>query len=167
MTTTDSGIPHMHAELLVSSDTNIQRCAQALQNGQLVAFPTETVFGLGAAVSQRGAIEGIFKAKGRPSEHPLIAHVAPGADLTGWVAELTLTMQKLMNAFWPGPLTLVVPKGERMPFEVTGGQNAKSHLGAGGSTFGQPLWQSQPHTCKPRAGRAWRPNSVYSGWRCA
>jgi len=92
----------MHAELLDPSDIHIQRCAQALKSGELVAFPTETVFGLGAAVSQLGAIEGIFKAKGRPSEHPLIAHVAPGADLTGWVAELTPTMQKLMNAFWPG-----------------------------------------------------------------
>ena len=114
----------MHAALLDPSDMHIQRCAQALKSGELVAFPTETVFGLGAAVSQLGAIEGIFKAKGRPSEHPLIAHVAPGADLTGWVAELTPTMQKLMDAFWPGPLTLVVPKGERMPFEVTGGQNS-------------------------------------------
>ncbi|MGV3468637.1 L-threonylcarbamoyladenylate synthase [Limnobacter sp.] len=124
MTTTDSSRPHLHAALLDPSDMHIQRCAQALQSGELVAFPTETVFGLGAAVSQLGAIEGIFKAKGRPSEHPLIAHVAPGADLTGWVAELTATMHKLMNAFWPGPLTLVVSKGERMPFEVTGGQTS-------------------------------------------
>lgn len=124
MTTTDSGMPHLHAELLNASEANIRRCSQALQKGQLVAFPTETVFGLGAAVTQLAAIEGIFKAKGRPSEHPLIAHVAPGAELTGWVAEVTPTMKKLISAFWPGPLTLVVPKGERMPFEVTGGQNS-------------------------------------------
>lgn len=124
MTTTDTGMPHVHAELLNASETNIQRCALALQQGRLVAFPTETVFGLGAAVTQFGAIEGIFKAKGRPSEHPLIAHVAPGADLHHWVAEVTPAMQKLMDAFWPGPLTLVVPKGERMPFQVTGGQDS-------------------------------------------
>jgi L-threonylcarbamoyladenylate synthase len=124
MTTTDSGPPQVHAELLVASDAHIQRCAQALQIGQLVAFPTETVFGLGAAVTQLAAIEGIFKAKGRPSEHPLIAHVAPGADLAGWVAEVTPTMQKLMDAFWPGPLTLVVPRGQRMPLQVTGGQDS-------------------------------------------
>ncbi|WP_394673630.1 L-threonylcarbamoyladenylate synthase [Limnobacter sp.] len=124
MTTTDSGVPHVHAELLVASDSHIQRCAQALKQGLLVAFPTETVFGLGAAVTQLVAIEGIFKAKGRPSEHPLIAHVAPGANLTGWVAEVTPTMQKLMDAFWPGPLTLVVPKGARMPLQVTGGQSS-------------------------------------------
>jgi L-threonylcarbamoyladenylate synthase len=124
MTTTNSGMPPMHAELLAPTAGNVQRCAQALKQGQLVAFPTETVFGLGAAVTQLGAVEGIFKAKGRPVEHPLIAHVAPGANLAGWVAEVSPTMQKLINAFWPGPLTLVVPKGERMPFEVTGGQNS-------------------------------------------
>lgn len=124
MTTTDSDMPLLRAELLNASEANIRRCAHALQNGQLVAFPTETVFGLGAAVTQLLAIQGIFKAKGRPSEHPLIAHVAPGAELTGWVAEVTPTMEKLISAFWPGPLTLVVPKGERMPFEVTGGQSS-------------------------------------------
>ena len=124
MTTTDSGMPHMHAELLDPTASNIERCAQALQNGQLVAFPTETVFGLGAAVTQAAAIEGIFKAKGRPSEHPLIAHVAPGAELQHWVADVSPTMQKLMDAFWPGPLTLVVPRGDRMPLQVTGGQDS-------------------------------------------
>lgn len=124
MTTTDSGMPHMHAELLDPTASNVKRCAQALQNGQLVAFPTETVFGLGAAVTQAAAIEGIFKAKGRPSEHPLIAHVAPGVELQHWVTEVTPTMQKLMDAFWPGPLTLVVPRGERMPLQVTGGQDS-------------------------------------------
>lgn len=114
----------MHADVLAPTEANIQRCASALQQGQLVAFPTETVFGLGAAVTQLDAVRGIFKAKGRPSEHPLIAHVAPGANLQGWVAEVTPTMQKLMNAFWPGPLTLVVPKGEHMPLEVSGGQHS-------------------------------------------
>lgn len=114
----------MHAELLDPTANNVKRCAQALQNGQLVAFPTETVFGLGAAVTQAAAIEGIFKAKGRPSEHPLIAHVAPGVELQHWVTEVTPTMQKLMDAFWPGPLTLVVPRGDRMPLQVTGGQDS-------------------------------------------
>lgn len=124
MTTTDSANPKVHAELLAATEVNIQRCATALQQGQLVAFPTETVFGLGAAVTDLHAVQNIFKAKGRPSEHPLIAHIAPTAELTGWVDVVTPTMQKLMDAFWPGPLTLVVPKGERMPLAVTGGQNS-------------------------------------------
>ena len=144
MTTTDSSPQHVHAELLCANEANIQHCATALRQGQLVAFPTETVFGLGAAVTQLAAIQGIFKAKGRPSEHPLIAHVAPGAALTGWVAEVTPTMQKLIDAFWPGPLTLVVPKGERMPLEVTGGQNSV------GSGWG---WFLKSKVCVYRLGR--------------
>jgi len=124
MTTTDQPAFSQQAELLEPSPGNIQRCADALLSGHLVAFPTETVFGLGAAVTELNAVQAIFTAKGRPSEHPLIAHVAPGANLTGWVAEVTPVMQKLMNAFWPGPLTLVVPKGGRMPLEVTGGQQS-------------------------------------------
>lgn len=124
MTTTDSTGPMLHAELLTATEANIQRCASALLQGRLVAFPTETVFGLGAAVTELLAVQEIFRAKGRPSEHPLIAHIAPNADLTGWVATVSPAMQQLMNAFWPGPLTLVVPKGPRMPMEVTGGQNS-------------------------------------------
>lgn len=128
MTSIDSAVSSQstprRAELLEPSAGNIQRCADALLNGHLVAFPTETVFGLGAAVTKLDAVQGIFTAKGRPSEHPLIAHVAPGANLAGWVAEVTPVMKKLMNAFWPGPLTLVVPKGERMPVQVTGGQQS-------------------------------------------
>lgn len=110
--------------LLAPTHGNIQECAQALLNGKLVAFPTETVFGLGAVITKPDAIAGIFKAKGRPADHPLIAHVAPHANLAGWVEQVTPAMQKLMDAFWPGPLTLVVPKGEKMPLQVTGGQNS-------------------------------------------
>lgn len=127
MTTIDQGHEYGHAsqvELLQATPNNIDRCAQALLAGQLVAFPTETVFGLGAAVTHVNAVQSIFKVKGRPTEHPLIAHVAPGADLTGWVAEITPVMQSLIDSFWPGPLTLVVPKGTRMPSEVTGGQQS-------------------------------------------
>ncbi|MCQ8896806.1 L-threonylcarbamoyladenylate synthase [Limnobacter humi] len=110
--------------LLKPTHGNIEECAQALRLGKLVAFPTETVFGLGAAVSSLDGIRNIFAAKGRPENHPLIAHVAPHARLDGWVAEVTPTMQRLMDAFWPGPLTLVVPKGPNMPLEVTGGQHS-------------------------------------------
>ena len=110
--------------LLQPTHGNIAECAQALRHGQLVAFPTETVFGLGALVTDVQAITGIFQAKGRPADHPLIAHVAPASSLEGWVRDVTPVMQKLMDAFWPGPLTLVVPKGPNMPLEVTGGQQS-------------------------------------------
>ena len=112
------------AQILPPTPENIAHCAHALNQGELVAFPTETVFGLGALVNNTDAVSRIFVAKGRPSDHPLIAHVAPNADLTGWVSKPSQSMQKLMDAFWPGPLTLVVPKGPKMPSEVTGGQNS-------------------------------------------
>lgn len=110
--------------LLIANHDNIRECAQALRVGRLVAFPTETVYGLGAAVTQPTAVAGIFEAKGRPADHPLIAHVAPHMSLDGWVKDVTPTMQFLINAFWPGPLTLVVPKGPKMPLSVTGGQDS-------------------------------------------
>lgn len=118
-----------HATLLGATPANIERCAKALVQGQLVAFPTETVFGLGAAVNQAEAVAGIFKAKGRPADHPLIAHASPGFDWAdGWIQFNHSTQQQqfeaLTRAFWPGPLTLVLPKGSRMPSQVTGGQDS-------------------------------------------
>lgn len=110
--------------LLQPLHRNIAECAQALLSGKLVAFPTETVFGLGAVVTDEKAIANIFQVKGRPEDHPLIAHLAPKLPLDGWVAEVTPMMQTLMDAFWPGPLTLVVPKGPNMPLAVTGGQSS-------------------------------------------
>lgn len=121
MMTTDQA---QSAQILAPTASNIELCAQALKAGQLVAFPTETVFGLGAVVTQLQAVQGIFAAKGRPNEHPLIAHVAPGIDLGPWVGQGGPHMQKLIDAFWPGPLTLVVPKGDHMPSSVTGGQTS-------------------------------------------
>lgn len=114
----------LRTALLKPTHSNIAEAAQALAMGKLVAFPTETVFGLGAAVTSESALAGVFKAKGRPADHPLIAHVAPDADLSGWVAELSPHARALMQAFWPGPLTLVLPKGERMSLTVTGGQQS-------------------------------------------
>ncbi|HEX4879799.1 MAG TPA: L-threonylcarbamoyladenylate synthase [Limnobacter sp.] len=127
--TTENHTPPRHAALLAPLPVNIALCAKALCSGELVAFPTETVFGLGAAVNQANAVADIFKAKGRPADHPLIAHAAPGFDwLDGWVQFSSPLQQRqfeaLTQAFWPGPLTLVLPKGSRMPLQVTGGQDS-------------------------------------------
>ncbi|MDX1668638.1 MAG: L-threonylcarbamoyladenylate synthase, partial [Limnobacter sp.] len=111
-------------KLLPDTQQGIEQAARALQEGQLLAFPTETVFGLGALVSQPQAVTGIFEAKGRPADHPLIAHVSRHFDLTGWADVSSPQAQRLIEAFWPGPLTLVVPKGEKMPTVVTGGQSS-------------------------------------------
>src|SRR3954452_9728857 len=94
----------------------IEEAAGILQAGGLVAFPTETVYGLGADAGSDAAVDGIFSAKGRPADHPLIVHVAAGPKgteaLSHFAQPLPVFAQKLVRAFWPGPLTLIV---ERRP----------------------------------------------------
>ncbi|MFM2244459.1 MAG: hypothetical protein RL071_533 [Pseudomonadota bacterium] len=102
--------------------------AAALRAGQLVAFPTETVYGLGARASDPLAVRQIFAAKGRPVDHPLIVHLADAAEVDAWVDRARLadggaTLDALAAAFWPGPLTLVVPRAVGVPDEVTGGMD--------------------------------------------
>lgn len=101
----------------------IHDAAQRLAKGQLVAFPTETVYGLGADAANPEALAAIFTAKGRPTDHPVIVHVAPGADLSAWAAQVPPEAQALIDAFWPGPLTLILPRAEQAPAAVSGGQN--------------------------------------------
>jgi L-threonylcarbamoyladenylate synthase len=99
----------------------IADAAARLRVGELVAFPTETVYGLGANALDAEAIAKIFKAKGRPSHNPVIVHVADAAAAREVVAEWPDTAKKLAAAFWPGPLTLVLPKSEKVPDLATAG----------------------------------------------
>ncbi|KAB8043841.1 L-threonylcarbamoyladenylate synthase [Janthinobacterium aquaticum] len=101
----------------------IARAADALAAGGLVAFPTETVYGLGADAENPAAVARIYEAKGRPSDHPVIVHVAPGADLSHWSDALPPAAQQLVDAFWPGPLTLIVKRAAHIPDAVSGGQD--------------------------------------------
>ena len=94
---------------------------QLLRAGGLVAFPTETVYGLGADASNSKAVRKIFNAKGRPSTNPLIVHVSDARVARRYVTEWTDAAQRLADAFWPGPLTLVLPKAEAITPEVTAG----------------------------------------------
>lgn len=88
-----------------------------------MAFPTETVYGLGANALDPHAVARIFAAKGRPTDHPLICHIASADDLAPLVAEVTPLAQALADAFWPGPLTLVLPRSAAVPDAVTGGRD--------------------------------------------
>ena len=101
----------------------IARAARLLEQGKLVAFPTETVYGLGADASNPDAVAAIFAAKGRPSNHPVIVHVARDADLSRWTTQLPTEASQLIDAFWPGPLTLILPRASQVPAAVTGGQD--------------------------------------------
>ena len=96
---------------------------QALRDGELVAFPTETVYGLGAHAAYPAALRRVFELKGRPTTHPLIVHIDNPRYLTRWAREVPEAAQKLSERFWPGPLTLVLPRAENVHRLVTGGQD--------------------------------------------
>jgi L-threonylcarbamoyladenylate synthase len=101
----------------------IRDAARRLERGELVAFPTETVYGLGADAENACAVSYIYEAKGRPSNHPVIVHVAPEADLAYWVASIPDDARKLIDAFWPGPLTLILKRAANISSAVSGGQD--------------------------------------------
>lgn len=94
-----------------------------LRSGGLVAFPTETVYGLGADASNDAAVARVFSVKGRPTDHPLIVHLADAEQLDDWAAEVTPTARLLADAFWPGPLTLLVERLASVSLAVTGGRS--------------------------------------------
>ncbi|MEI6737078.1 MAG: Sua5/YciO/YrdC/YwlC family protein, partial [Pseudomonadota bacterium] len=89
---------------------SLRDAAAALARGELVAMPTETVYGLAADATNDQAVKKIFAAKGRPSDHPLIVHVARDDDLSRWVRALPADAKKLIDKFWPGPLTQILKK---------------------------------------------------------
>ena len=102
---------------------NIAAAATRLRAGEIVAFPTETVYGLGADISNPSAVRRIFEIKERPLNHPLIVHFADIALLPYWSQEIPDAAWKLAERFWPGPLTLILPRSRHVPRDVTGGQD--------------------------------------------
>jgi L-threonylcarbamoyladenylate synthase len=113
----------MSASILRPTAAAIQTAAAYLRAGELVAFPTETVYGLGADASNPQAVRRIFAAKGRPADHPVIVHLASAGGATGWAAAMPDEARALADAFWPGPLTLILPRAPHVDDIVTGGQD--------------------------------------------
>lgn len=101
----------------------IAAAAARLAAGELLALPTETVYGLGARADDDAAVAKIFAAKGRPADHPLIVHVADAADAEAFAADLPPVARRLMAAFWPGPLTVIVPRKAGVGAAAAGGQD--------------------------------------------
>ena len=99
----------------------IQQAAQRLADGSLVAFPTETVYGLGARADVDAAVAGIFAAKGRPPDHPLIVHVAAPGNAARFASAIPAVARRLIEAFWPGPLTLILPRLPQVAGAAAGG----------------------------------------------
>ncbi len=108
-------------QVLPGDAAGVAAAAQLLRAGQLVGIPTETVYGLAANAKNADAVAAIFAAKGRPQDNPLIVHIADLAELDGIVSCLPDAAKKLADAFWPGPLTLVLPRGKDIPASVSAG----------------------------------------------
>ena len=107
--------------LSAQSPADLDAAAELLGRGGLVAFPTETVYGLGALALEPLAVRAIYAAKGRAATNPLIVHVLGEDDARPLCARWPLEAQELATRFWPGPLTIVLPRTDRVPDEVTGG----------------------------------------------
>jgi L-threonylcarbamoyladenylate synthase len=106
-----------------NTQKEIAEAVERLRAGELVAFPTETVYGLGANANNPAAVRKIFQLKGRPTDHPVIVHIDNPKDLQRWVFDMPKAAQRLGDAFWPGPLTLVVRRAPAVSDVITGGQD--------------------------------------------
>lgn len=153
-------------------EEKIQVAGDIIREGGLVAFPTETVYGLGADALNASASRKIYEAKGRPSDNPLIVHIAEFSDLEKIAAEIPKEARMLSDAFWPGPLTMIVRKNDKVPYETTGGMDtvavrmpnhpvALALIRAGGgyiaapsaNTSGRPSPTLAEHVAEDMAGR--------------
>ena len=105
------------------NNSEIDKAVAILKCGGLVAFPTETVYGLGADAGSADAIRKLYAAKGRPADHPVIVHLADAAQLPQWTREVTPVARQLAQKFWPGPLTLILRRASGVSAAVTGGQD--------------------------------------------
>jgi len=108
---------------MAGQNEQIEQAVAILRAGGLLGLPTETVYGLAADACHPEGLGKIFAAKGRPADHPVILHLAEGADLTDWACDISPAAWMLAKAFWPGPLTLILKKSARVPYAVTGGQD--------------------------------------------
>jgi len=111
----------MNTKFLEPTDENLKDAGRVIANGGLVAFPTETVYGLGADAMNSEAVKAVYAAKGRPSDNPMIVHISRASDIGELTPRLSADIVKLIENFWPGPLTLVVKKKPSVPDTTTGG----------------------------------------------
>jgi L-threonylcarbamoyladenylate synthase len=115
--------PPQPTNVVDADEAAIARAVELLRAGEVVAFPTETVYGLGADASNAVAVAKIFALKGRPETHPVIVHLGDAGALDAWAREVPAGARKLAAAFWPGPLTLILKRAEGVLDTVTGGQD--------------------------------------------
>lgn len=142
------------------NEENIERAADAIKNGGLVAFPTETVYGLGGDALNPESSAKIYKAKGRPSDNPLIVHIADWDSLESIVSEIPENARKLAKSFWPGPLTMIFKKSDKVPFETTGGLNTVAVRMPDNKIALELIRKSGGYIAAPSANKSGRPSTT-------
>ena len=110
-------------KISTSTQSDIKKAAKALLDGSLVAFPTETVYGLGADATNPEAVSRVYSVKGRPTDHPLIVHISSKELIKDWAIDIPSYAQKLVKIFWPGPMTLILRRSDLAKDFITGGQD--------------------------------------------
>ena len=144
--------------LLGTSNISIKRAASIIRRGGLVAFPTETVYGLGAAATDSEAVTNIFRAKGRPADNPLIVHISSKSQLTRVACNIPDRAFVLAENFWPGPLSLVLPKAEVIPDNVSAGLTTIAVRMPAHKTALMLIEQAGVPIAAPSANRSGRPS---------
>jgi L-threonylcarbamoyladenylate synthase len=148
----------MRTEILSATEEHIARAAAVIRAGGLVAFPTETVYGLGADALNKDAVRKIFLAKERPADDPLIVHIAHAQQLTQLARQVPQRAWDLAEKFWPGPLTLVLPKTDRVPPVTTGGLDTVAVRAPAHPVAQKLLERSGVPIAAPSANRFGRPS---------
>lgn len=147
----------MRTECVAASEENIARAARLLREGELVGFPTETVYGLGANALDAQAVLNIFAAKERPADNPLIVHIARLAEIEP-LCHMNAMAEKLAAAFWPGPLTMILPKKEIVPGAVTAGLDSVAIRMPSHPVARALIERAQVPVAAPSANRSGRPS---------
>ena len=148
----------MDTKLLTTEDKDIKIAADILKNGGNVIFPTETVYGLGADARNPEAVKNIFKAKGRPSDNPLIVHISSIDMLSDIAEDISESAKSLINKYWPGPLTIIFKKRENVPCETTGGLSTVAVRMPGSNTARRLIEVSEIPIAAPSANLSGKPS---------
>ncbi len=154
----------MKTKILKINETNKEsvylEAASIIKNGGLVVFPTETVYGIGANALNKEASKKIYHVKGRPSDNPLIVHISDYTELNKYVLEITEKAKKLIIAFWPGPLTIILNKNDLIPSEITGGLNTVAVRCPKDEIARNIIKYSNLPICAPSANISGKPSST-------
>ena len=151
-------------EFTAEEDAGLRQAGEIIKNGGLVAFPTETVYGLGGDALNPASSRKIYAAKGRPSDNPLIVHICRFEDIRKIVSELPEEAIRIADAFWPGPLTMILPKSRAVPRETTGGLDTVAVRFPSHPVARRLIEYSGGYIAAPSANRSGKPSPTCAGY---